>query len=67
MINDFLEQFKANITEEHRPKVGKPVIKAGKMYKFQVNVDPDYAWELKDMMSEWIQTANATLNGVQPR
>ena len=61
--NQLLEQCKASMGQDKASKLGKLKFRGVRVAQFDVFVDPEYAWEIKDLISEHIEAVNYTFNG----
>jgi hypothetical protein len=67
MIAEFIQKFKDSlITEEEKGWIGKPQIRAKKMFKFKVKINPEYIWEVRDMWKSFIEENDITLADATP-
>ena len=66
-VRTFVKEFKESLSPEMQAWVGAPIIKANKLYKFQVKVDQENIWEVKDLWETFVAENDKTLSGNTPR
>ena len=65
-INEFVNNFRESLEQDQKEGLGAPQIRGFKSYKFQVNVKPGYAWELKELWTEFVNNHEVKLSGTIP-
>ena len=67
VVKAFVDDFKSSLPPDKVDWTVAPVIKAARMYKFQVKEDSENIWEIKELWESFVAENDKTLSGETPR